>query len=187
MITHSKQESRIFGLPFGRINLEENFNSWDELKAQIAVSGCKFIRVKVPNPNALVLDKLKSLTRKLHLLEILRVYRSADLLVTPFQNEHGGLKFELVNESNINTLADIIFESYDDIPFGNYTPPEIMKIFPADVQLKGIVEYFKENYTGHDPDKLAYIAYLPDGKPVGCSVSDYFDQGYIFLLRRRAS
>lgn len=177
MIEISKQESDIFGVTFGRLNLSQNFNEWEALKQEVASSACQYIRVKIENPKAAELDHLFTLAPKVHLLEILRVYRSEDLSVTPFENAHSDLIIEKVNDSNKDILAQFILDTYDDIPFGNYTPAHIQERFPAEKQLKGIIEYFKENYAGKDKDKLAYLYFNEHKKPLGCVVSDYFDRG----------
>lgn len=177
MIDYSKQESDIFGVSFGRLNIEENFEDWAALREEVAVSDCQYIRVKIKNPKGPQLDQLFTLTPKVHLLEILRVYRSEDLSVTPFENAHSDLVIEKVTEQNKNILAQFILDTYDDVPFGNYTPAHILEKFPADKQLLGIVQYFKEHYAGQHKDKLAYLYYNQAGKPLGCVVSDYFDNG----------
>ncbi|MDB5229055.1 MAG: Acetyltransferase domain [Bacteroidota bacterium] len=177
MIQYSKQESEIFEIPFGRLNIEEGFTDWDGLKQEVAESGCQYIRVKIKNPGAEQMDHILALSRKVHLLEILRVYRSEDLLITPFENAHSDLIKEKVNDSNKDILEKLIYDTYDDIPFGNFTPANILKRFPTDKQLKGIIEFFKENYAGQDKDKVAYIYFNENKKPVGCVVSDYFNNG----------
>lgn len=177
MIEYSKQESDIFEIPFGRLNIEEDFTNWSELKKEVTESDCKYIRVKIKNPKAEQLDHLFELAPKVHLLEILRVYRSEDLMVTPFENAHSDLIIEKVDENSKDILGQFILDTYDDIPFGNYTPAHIQKRFPADKQLKGIIEYFKENYTGKNKDKVAYLYFNESKKPLGCVVSDYFDNG----------
>ncbi len=175
MIEYSKQESEIFGVSFGRLNIEENFTDWNALKEEVDQSECKYIRVKIKNPLAAQLDELFALTPKVHLLEILRVYRSEDLRVTPFENAHSDLIKEKVNEDNKELLGQIVLDTYDDIPFGNYTPKSIQKIFSKEKQLAGIIEYFKEYYTGKDIDKVAYLYRNQEQKIVGCVVSDYFN------------
>ncbi len=177
MIEYSKQESDIFKVPFGRLNIEEDFTHWTALKKEVDISECRFIRVKIKNPKGPELDLLLSLAPKVHLLEILRVYRSEDLSVTPFENAHSDLIIEKVNDSNKDILGHFILNTYDDIPFGNYTPAHIRERFPAEKQILGIIEYFKENYSGTDKDKVAYLYFNQDKKPVGCVVSDYFDKG----------
>ena len=177
MIDYSKQESDIFGVSFGRLNIEEDFKDWETLKQEVAASDCQYIRVKIKNPKGPQLDHLFSLAPKVHLLEILRVYRSEDLLVTPFENAHSDLIIEKVNDANKDILGQFILDTYDDIPFGNYTPAHIQQIFSAEKQLHGIIEFFKENYAGKDKDKLAYLYFNQDKKPLGCVVSDYFDDG----------
>ncbi len=175
MIEYSNQESKIFGVPFGRLNIDENFTDWNVLKNEIEQSPCKYIRVKIKNPLAAQLDELFRLTPKVHLLEILRVYRSEDLRITPFENAHSDLIKEKVTEENKHQLEQIILDTYDDIPFGNYTPKSIQDIFPKEKQLAGIIAYFKEFYAGKDPDKVAYLYKNQDGKILGCVVSDYFN------------
>jgi len=175
MIEYSKQESDIFGVPFGRLDIDENFTNWENLKKEVDKSPCKYIRVKIKNPLGNELDQLLSLTKKVHLLEILRVYRSEDLRVTPFENAHSDLIIEKVNDDNKEVLGQFIIDTYDDIPFGNYTPKHIQEIFPKDKQLSGIIAYFKEYYSGKDINKVAYLYHNQDRKVVGCVVSDYFN------------
>jgi len=175
MIEYSKQESDIFNVPFGRLNIEEDFSDCESLKQEVATSPCKYIRVKIKNPDGEKLDHLLSLTQKVHLLEILRVYRSEDLRITPFENAHSDLIIEKVNEDNKDILGQFIIDTYDDIPFGNYTPKHIQEIFDNKKQLAGIVAYFKEYYTGKDKDKVAYLYYNQNMKLVGCVESDYFN------------
>ncbi|MCB0507271.1 MAG: hypothetical protein R2739_06555 [Chitinophagales bacterium] len=177
MIEYSKQESEIFNVPFGRLNIDEDFEDWTSLQQAVTDSNCKYIRIKIQNPRATQLDHILSLAPKVHLLEILRVYRSPDLSVTPFQNEHEEFKIKIVDEKHSDKLAQFIFDTYEDIPFGNYTPASILKIFPTDLQLNGIVEYFKEYYCGKDEKKAAYLFYNASNKPIGCIVTDYFDNG----------
>ncbi|HRG36276.1 MAG TPA: hypothetical protein PK355_08310, partial [Chitinophagales bacterium] len=177
MIDYSKQESEIFNVPFGRLNIDEHFDEWEKLKAEVASSPCKYIRVKIQNPKGPQLDQLFSLAPKVHLLEILRVYRSEDLLVTPFENAHSDLIIEKIDDSNKDILGQFILDTYDDVPFGNYTPAHIQALFPADKQLNGIIEYFKTNYAGQHKDKVAYLYFNADKKPLGCVVSDFFDDG----------
>ncbi|HMW13004.1 MAG TPA: hypothetical protein PKK18_01470 [Chitinophagales bacterium] len=177
MIDYSKQESEIFNVPFGRLNIDEHFDEWEKLKAEVASSPCKYIRVKIQNPKGPQLDQLFSLAPKVHLLEILRVYRSEDLLVTPFENAHSDLIIEKIDDSNKDILGQFILDTYDDVPFGNYTPAHIQALFPADKQLNGIIEYFKANYAGQHKDKVAYLYFNADKKPLGCVVSDFFDDG----------
>jgi hypothetical protein len=140
MIDYSKQESDIFGVHFGRLNIDEDFDDWSALKAEVDASACNYIRVKIKNPKGPQLDNLFSLAPKVHLLEILRVYRSEDLTVTPFENAHSDLIIEKVNDSNKDILGQFILDTYDDVPFGNYTPAHIQERFPADKQLLGIIE-----------------------------------------------
>jgi hypothetical protein len=177
MVQYSKQESDIFGIPFGRLDIEEDFEAWDDLRKEVASSPCHYIRVKIKNPKGPELDQLLSLAPKTHLLEILRVYRSADLRVTPYENAHSDLVIEKVDDSNKDVLAKLIYDTYDDVPFGNFTPAGILEKFPAEKQLKGIVEFFKSHYAGQDPEKVAYIYYNRERKPLGCVVSDYFNNG----------
>jgi hypothetical protein len=179
MIDYSKQESDIFGVHFGRLNIDEDFDDWSALKAEVDASACNYIRVKIKNPKGPQLDNLFSLAPKVHLLEILRVYRSEDLTVTPFENAHSDLIIEKVNDSNKDILGQFILDTYDDVPFGNYTPAHIQERFPADKQLLGIIEFFKENYAGKDKDKVAYLYFNQEKKPLGCVVSDYFDDGKV--------
>jgi len=174
MIEFSKEESKIFGVQFGRLNIEEDFRDWNSLRKEVADSPCQYIRVKIKNPKAEQLDNLFSLAPKVHLLEILRVYRSEDLRVTTFENAHSDLNIIKVDESNKDILGQFIYDTYDDIPFGNYTPESIRAIFPEDKQLEGIVEHFKANYAGQNKDKVAYLFYNKNNKLVGCVVSDYF-------------
>lgn len=175
MIEYSEQESVIFGVPFGRLNIEENFTNWKNLREEVNQSKCKYIRVKIKNPLAAQLDELFTLAPKTHLLEILRVYRSEDLRITPFENAHSDLIKEKVNNENKDILGQFILDTYDDIPFGNYTPKYIQEIFDKEKQLAGIIEYFKEYYAGKDKDKVAYLYYNQNKKLVGCVVSDYFN------------
>ncbi|HOY41999.1 MAG TPA: hypothetical protein PLX60_09065 [Chitinophagales bacterium] len=177
MIDYSKQESDIFGVHFGRLNIDEDFDDWSALKEEVDASECNYIRVKIKNPKGPQLDNLFSLAPKVHLLEILRVYRSEDLSVTPFENAHSDLIIEKVNDANKDILGQFILDTYDDVPFGNYTPAHIQERFPANKQLLGIIEFFKENYAGKDKDKVAYLYFNQDKKPLGCVVSDYFDDG----------
>jgi GNAT superfamily N-acetyltransferase len=177
MIEYSKQESDIFGIPFGRLNIDEDFNDWESLREAVNNSECKYIRLKVKNPRAAELDHINSLAQKAHLLEILRVYRSEDLMVTPFENAHSDLIIEKVNTGNSKILSKLIMDTYDDIPFGNFTPSSILEKFPQEKQLKGIIDYFEANYAGQHPDKIAYIYFSQDKKPLGCVVSDYFNYG----------
>jgi GNAT superfamily N-acetyltransferase len=174
MIEYSKQESDIFNVEFGRLDINEGFINWEQLKKEINETRCKYIRVKIKNPDGAQIDNLLSLTTKTHLLEILRVYRSEDLRITPFENAHNDLKIEKVNDENKNVFGQFIHDTYDDIPFGNYTPKHIQNIFDKEKQLNGIIAYFKEYYTGKNKDKVAYLYYNQDKKLVGCVVSDYF-------------
>lgn len=175
MIQYSKQESELFGVPFGRFEIEEKFEKWDVLRQEIKESPCKFIRIKIKNPNAEQLDELSSMTSKMHLLEILRVYRSEDLRITPIDNKPKDLKIIKVDESLKDIFTQFILDTYDGIPFGNYTPKCINLIFPIEKQLNGIISYFKENYIGRDKDKVAYLFYNQNEKLVGCVVSEYFN------------
>lgn len=177
MIEYSRQESEIFGVPFGRLNIEANFQDWDALREAVRASDCRYIRLKIKNPGGKELEQILSLAPKVHLLEILRVYRSADLRVTPYENAHSDLIIEKVDASNVDILCRLIEDTYDDIPFGNFTPSAILEKFPPDKQLKGIIEYFRAHYAGQDPEKVSYIYFSQDKKPLGCVVSDYFNYG----------
>src|SRR5580704_16539087 len=98
MVEYSEQESKLFGVDFGRLIIPAGFNNWELVEEEVLHSKCKYIRARIQNPKSAGLEKLGNLGRKAHLLEILRLYSSEDLLVTPFENEHFGLNFELVNE-----------------------------------------------------------------------------------------
>ena len=173
MLFYSKSESEVLGVPFGRIEINENFDEWDNLKEEIAQSPCKYIRVKIKNPQADELDQLFALAPKAHLLEILRVYRSEDLRITPFENAYSDLKIFKVDESLKDTLGQFILDTYEDIPFGNYTPKSIRDIFPVEKQLKSLIDYFRNNYAGQDIDKVAYLYYNQSNKLVACLISEY--------------
>lgn len=172
MIEYSKQESEIFGVPFGRANLEENFDNWNDLKKEFSNSECRFLRIKIQNPKAQNIDELNAKFDKVHLLDILRVYRSFDV---PVENIHRNLRFEVVTPATIHILEDIINETYDDMPFGNYTPSAILKIFPREIQLKALKEYFTEFYDGRLSDKIGYIIYDNLENSVGCLVTDFLE------------
>lgn len=174
MIQYSEQESKIFGVPFGRLTIAGDFSDWETLRTVVRDSECKYIRIKIRNPISEEINRLFALASKVHLLEILRVYRSEDLRVTPFENAHSDLIKVKVSDENKEVLGQFIRDTYDDIPFGNYTPEAICDIFPVEKQLEGIIAYFKENYAGKDENKVSYLYYNHEQKLVGCVVSDYF-------------
>ncbi len=177
MIEYSKQESNIFNVPFGRLNLDENFNDWDVLKQEIKSSPCKYIRVKIKNPNGLQLEKLCSLTSNAHLLEILRVYSSENLLTTPFEHTHNDLIIEIADNNNESNLGLFVLDTYEDIPFGNYTSSSILNIIPKEIQLNALVAYFNDFYTGKSDDKSAIYFYNTNKKLVGCAIIDLLHEG----------
>lgn len=175
MIEYSKQESNIFNVPFGRLNLDENFNDWEELKQEINTSPCKFIRVKIKNPNGIQLDKLISLTTNAHLLEILRVYSSEHLSSSSKTQED--LIIEIADNKNNSNLGQFVLDTYEDIPFGNYTSSTILNIIPKEKQLKALAAYFNDFYTGQSDDKCAIYFYNTNKKLIGCSILDLKHEG----------
>ena len=170
MIKYSEQESKIFGVPFGRVDLEKDFVEWKKLKEEISESDCKYVRLRIQSPRSSDLEEINALAKKTHLLEILRVYRSYDV---PVENIHRDLRFEKVNNTNTHLLGTILTETYDDIPFGNYTPSSILKVFPREIQLNALKEYFVQNYTGTTPEKIGYIIYDHLENAVGCLLTDF--------------
>lgn len=176
MIEFSKHESEIFNVPFGRLLLEEDFSDWTTLKQQIADSECKYIRVKLKNPRADELDNLFTLAPKVHLLEIMRVYRSADLLTTQLPDEPQDICVEIVEQSSKEKLAQFVADTYDDITFGNYTPTHLLKQFPEATQLQNLIEYFRDNYCGNNPNKVAHFYYNQENKLIACSIVDFLNQ-----------
>lgn len=175
MIVYSKQESNILGIPFGRVIIENNFNEWDNLKKEIDDSFSDFIRIKIKNVDGNKINNILRLAPKAHLLEILRVYKTDNLLEIPYKNEYEDLTRVKVTDDNKDILAQFILDTYEDIPFGTYTPSHLFAKFPVNVQLQNIIEYFCEYYTGQYDDKAAYLFYNQDNKLVGGVVTEHFN------------
>ncbi|HQV78419.1 MAG TPA: hypothetical protein PLJ42_05610 [Chitinophagales bacterium] len=177
MIQYSKQESEIFGVPFSRLTIDDTFDNWEQLHHEINQSTSKYIKIKVKNLGQPQINQLHKLKHKLTLLEVLRVYKTKNLFEIPFVHEHEDLITVKATESHKEELSKFVIETYNEIPFGNYTPDYLLEIFPIDKQLQCITSYFCDNFIGQYPDKVAYLYYNQEKKLIGTVISEHYNEG----------
>ena len=79
MIEYSTHESTVLGTSIGRLMIDRQFDEWDVIKEEISKSNYEYLRIKVQNPLNHELDRLNSLCKTAHLLEIVRSYTTYDL------------------------------------------------------------------------------------------------------------
>lgn len=171
MIQLAEKDSEIFGLPFGRVLLEDNFMDWALLKEAIEDSVCRFIRVKIKNFNSEKLSKLNSFDKKLHLLEVLQIHRTPNLIEIPTINDNTNLNYTIL--TNKQQLAELIKETYTDKPFGNYFPAHLLNQFPLQKQLDCLTAYFSEYHTGKDKNKNTQLFY-DNNALIGLTITEVY-------------
>lgn len=187
IITYSENESQVFGSRFARFDIPKHFNDWDLLKYEIKELKIDFLRLKISDPNYETTNDILHLGKKTYLLEILRHYISPDLSQNTAKSEvFSDLRYEIVNHQNVEQFKQMVDETYEDIPFGTYSPNEVLDYFPLDKQRSNLVDYFGSQYNGSNHQKGAYIIYQND-IAAGCLITDYFDDhsytNYLGVLR----
>lgn len=174
-IEYSQHESEVFGISFGRTSIEENFSNWQEIQDEIAVSDYKYIRTKIKNPTNTDIDNLKELGKSAHLLEIVRSYTTEKLDTYQVASICDDYVYIKVQESTKELFFEMFIETYEDIPFGSYTPAVLMEKFSISLQKKSLSSYFYNYYDGSCPEKESYLIYNQQKNLVGCLTIDFFE------------
>lgn len=175
MVDYSGHESDIFGILFGRLSIDEHFSNWHAIQEEIASSDYKYIRAKIKNPLNSDIDNLKELGKAAHLLEIVRSYTTHDLTTYQVESVFDDFIYVKVQEATKDLFLQTFNETYEDIPFGSYTPAVLLEKFSISLQRKSISSYFYNYYDGSCPDKRAYLIYNKQEEVVGCLTIDFFD------------
>lgn len=176
MIEYSKQESEIFGVDFGRTDIKSDFADWNILEEEIKKSSFKFIRTKIRNPVSAQIQHVHNICKQLHLLEILRVYSFTPDYSKDYEFNSDEYIYKNVNENNFNELMHIIENTYEDIPFGNYTSPYIIKNFPVEKQRQNFIDFYRKELSKPDSNKTAQIIYNLQNTAIGCIVTEVFKE-----------
>lgn len=183
MIEYSKQESAILGIPFGRLNIEENFTEWDFLKNEIDRSECQLIRLKAINPTPKNISEINNLCTKVQLIEILRAFTTTSLHDQILSNSERGTDYIKVDSNNKDLFLETFTDTYEDIPFGSYTPDSVLKQLNTDLQLNVLSQYFYQNYTGNNKQKEAYLIYDLNKQIAGCLAIDFYvNESYTYYV-----
>ena len=174
MIEYSKQESEIFGVDFGRLDMKSDFTDWNKLEEEIKNSRCKYIRAKIRNPTSNQTQQLNRICKRNNLLEILRIYS-----FTPDFNKEYVFSFDEyiykdINKDNIDKLFKLIKNSYQDIPFGNYTTLDVLKVFPIEKQMKNLTDYYRKGLLKPDSNMKSQLIYNLNNEIIGCIVTELF-------------
>jgi hypothetical protein len=175
MVEYSGHESDVFGISFGRLNLDEHFSNWQAIQDEIAFSNYKYIRTKIKNPTNSDLDNLKELGKSAHLLEIVRSYTTHDLTTYRVESIFDDFIYVKVQEDTRNLFLQTFNDTYEDIPFGSYTPAVVLEKFSISLQRKSISSYFYNYYDSSCPEKQAYLIYNKQQDLVGCLTIDFFN------------
>jgi hypothetical protein len=175
MIEYSTHESTVLGTSIGRLMIDRQFDEWDVIKEEISKSNYEYLRIKVQNPLNHELDRLNSLCKTAHLLEIVRSYTTYGLNNMPLEDWSGDFNFVQVDATTRELFFDTFKETYEDIPFGSYTPETVFKRFDLETQRTCLSSYFYNFYTGNYPEKAAYLIYHHEQELVGCLSIDFFE------------
>jgi hypothetical protein len=182
MIEYSDHESKIFKVKFGRIEIEDTAK-WDMISSEITSQRYDYIRFKIRDPKSEDIDQLHLLSKNTFLLEILRVYQFETPQNLTLPNTHDDLHFEPVNAGNTDELRSMIRQSYEDIPFGNYTSSRLLEKFSLQEQRENLETYFLSKYCGQDDSHLAFIIKDSDGCLIGCVLTKIFsDKNYSYYV-----
>jgi hypothetical protein len=176
MIIYSKGESDILGVKFGRTSMDKSFTDFEVLKTEIVSTGYDYLRIRIDNPTNISLDGIRRLGKSLHLLEILRTYSTQNLQAFKLDIIHEDYSYKAVSLDTIDLFLQIFEETYEDIPFGSYTPHQVLEKFTKAQQWKCLYDFFSVNYMGDNPDALGFIIYNPIGEAVGCLTIDAFEE-----------
>src|SRR6476661_6050926 len=123
MIQFSESESALFKVNFGRVELSKDFDDWRDLQSEISSNNYNYVRLKIRDPKGHEIDCIKRLG-KAYLLEILRVYTFYNRDDEPRTKLFDGLSFTPVSGNDRNEFEAMLKATYEDIPFGNYTPAQ---------------------------------------------------------------
>lgn len=182
-IEYSNHESDIFGVSFGRINIEENFTDWTKIQEEIAISDYKYIRAKVKNPINTDIDNLKELGKSAHLLEIVKSYTTERLNTYEIVSICDDYVYVKVTPDTKKIFFETFNETYEDIPFGTYTPGVLLERFSIPLQRECLSTYFYNYYDGSCPGKESFLIYNKQENLVGCLTIDFFaDETYSYYV-----
>ena len=171
MIKVSEKDSEILGTAFGRVLLKEHFTDWVLLKNAIEASTCRFIRVKIENFTPEKYTNLSIIKDKLHLLEILQVHQTTNLIDAPSIHLDENITATLLTDKK--QLRELILATYSDMAFGNYFPMSLARQLPLDKQLDCLIEYFSEYYLGKDENKKTHL-YFHNNTLIGFTITENY-------------
>lgn len=188
MIEYSKRESDIFGVLFGRAEIKDTTTDWNAIDSKIKSKKFDFIRLKIKNPTTEQTHQLHQLSKQVHLLEILRVYGNEISQRKDITFAFDDYIYKTVDSSNMDKLISIIENTYEDIPFGNYTSPYILNLFPAEKQRENFIDYYRNEFQKTNNNKTAHIIYNLQNVAIGCIVTevfkDYTYTNYVGVLKQ---
>lgn len=175
IVQYSEHESRDYGLTFGRAELGTDFDSWEILRSEIQHKAYDFVRLKIRNPNTIQTRQIQSLSGQQHLLEILRVYTVRYPQRTSLIFDFGEYSFERTEKTNTDLLLQLIDETFEDIPFGNYTTATVLNNFPIEKQRKNLINYYRTELQKEQPNIEAFFIHTPESKNTGCILTTLFE------------
>ncbi len=183
MIIFSKGESDILGAKFGRIALDSSFNDFHLLKNEIISLDYDFLRVRIDNPGSFIQEGLNTVGTSVHLLEILRAYTTKSLQSYDLKVIYGDYNYQKVSHDTLGLFLELVEETYEDIPFGTYTPKVVLDRFSKSNQLQSLVDYFRQNYDGSNSVSEAFLIYNKENEVVGClTIDSSADETYTYYV-----
>ncbi len=171
MITYSERESKLFKLRFGRY--EGPMYDAHVMRNEI-LDGCyDFVRLKLIDPNGELFVQLEQVGFPYLLLDIHRLY---DLDLTTYEvpaQQHPEVTFEPCDGSQQQQYAQLVRDTYTELPMGFFKHSVLDTYFPADLQVENFAGHLAANYIEKgNPGKQGWLIKLNE-EYIGCCATEF--------------
>ncbi len=184
MIIHSENESKLFGIKFGRY--EGGLSNPEAMRQQILDDRFDFVRLKIMNPGDDLFVLLHRIGFPFHLLDIHRLY-NLDLHTYDIPAlELPEMEFVACDGSQTEQMKQLVKDTYTEMPMGFFKNEMLEKYFPLQLQLENFAAHIAGNYQEQgNPAKRGWLVKL-NGTYIGCAATEFKGENsytpYIGLL-----
>lgn len=171
MITFSERESELFKLRFGRY--EGPMYDATAMRNEILDGSYDFVRLKLTDPNGELFVHLEQVGFPYLLLDIHRLY---DLDLTTYEvpaQKHPEVTFEPCDGSQKELYAQLVRDTYTELPMGFFKHALLEKYFPVQAQIENFAHYMAQHFIERgNPGKQGWLIKL-NGAYIGCCATEF--------------